>query len=108
MEHADLPTFASRVAREMLDAVPDLTNKGMCVGIYDEGKRFHTFRWMRFIDAPTGDHAKRNGEMAFCVHGYTAQARFAYWLPAFKARPLPIPSALSIAFTALKMALPLE
>jgi hypothetical protein len=33
---ADLAAFGSRVAREMLDAVPDLTNKGMCVGIYDE------------------------------------------------------------------------
>ena len=36
IEQSDLPTFASRIAREMLDAVPDLTNKGMCVGIYDE------------------------------------------------------------------------
>jgi hypothetical protein len=36
IEQSDLPTFASRIAREMLDAVPDLTNKGMCVGTYDE------------------------------------------------------------------------
>jgi hypothetical protein len=28
--------FASRVAREMLAAVPDLTNKGLCVAVYDE------------------------------------------------------------------------
>jgi hypothetical protein len=32
----DLFGFASRVAREMLAAVPDLTNKGMCVAIYDK------------------------------------------------------------------------
>jgi hypothetical protein len=36
IDWVDLPTFASRVAREMLDAAPDLTNKGLCVGIYDE------------------------------------------------------------------------
>jgi hypothetical protein len=36
IEWADLQPFASRVAREMLDASPDLTNKGMCVGIYDQ------------------------------------------------------------------------
>ena len=36
IDWADLPTFASRVAREMLVAAPDLTNKGMCVGIYDQ------------------------------------------------------------------------
>jgi hypothetical protein len=36
IDWADLPAFASRVAQEMLDAVPDLTNKGMCVGIYDQ------------------------------------------------------------------------
>jgi hypothetical protein len=32
----DLFGFASRVAREMLAAVPDLTNKGLCVAVYDE------------------------------------------------------------------------
>jgi hypothetical protein len=32
----DLFGFASRVAREMLASVPDLTNKGLCVAIYDE------------------------------------------------------------------------
>ena len=37
IDWADLPAFASRVAREMLDAVPDLTNKGLCVGIYHQG-----------------------------------------------------------------------
>jgi hypothetical protein len=31
----DLQAFAIRIGREMLDAVPGLTNKGMCVGIYD-------------------------------------------------------------------------
>jgi hypothetical protein len=36
IDWVDLPAFASRVARQMLDAVPDLTNKGMCVGIYDQ------------------------------------------------------------------------
>jgi hypothetical protein len=36
IDWADLPSFATRIAREMLDAVPDLTNKGMCVGIYDQ------------------------------------------------------------------------
>jgi hypothetical protein len=36
IDWADLPAFASRIAREMLDAVPDLTNKGLCVGIYDQ------------------------------------------------------------------------
>jgi hypothetical protein len=36
IDGADLPAFAIRVAREMLEAVPDLTNKGMCVGIYDQ------------------------------------------------------------------------
>jgi hypothetical protein len=35
MDQADLPGFARRIAREMLDAVPDLSNKGMCVGIYN-------------------------------------------------------------------------
>jgi hypothetical protein len=35
MDRADLPEFASRIAREMSDAVPDLSNKGMCVGIYN-------------------------------------------------------------------------
>jgi hypothetical protein len=32
----DLFGFASRVAREMLAAVPGLTNKGLCVAVYDE------------------------------------------------------------------------
>jgi hypothetical protein len=32
----ELPKFASRIAREILDAVPYLTNKGMCVGIYNQ------------------------------------------------------------------------
>jgi hypothetical protein len=36
IEREDIAGFASRVAREMLAAVPDLTNKGMCVTIYDE------------------------------------------------------------------------
>jgi hypothetical protein len=36
IDWADLPAFAGRIAREMLDAVPDLTNKGICVGIYDQ------------------------------------------------------------------------
>lgn len=32
----DLSEFAARVAREIVEAVPDLTNKGMCLAIYDE------------------------------------------------------------------------
>ena len=36
IDWAGLPAFASRVAREMLDAVPALLNKGMCVGIYGD------------------------------------------------------------------------
>ena len=36
METDELAEFGKRTAREMLEAVPDLTNKGMCVGIYDE------------------------------------------------------------------------
>jgi hypothetical protein len=30
VEQSDLPTFASRVAREMLDAVPDLKQRNVC------------------------------------------------------------------------------
>ncbi len=36
IDSVDVATFATRVAREMLDAVPGLTNKGMCVGIYNQ------------------------------------------------------------------------
>ena len=31
-----LTDFGKRTAREILDAVPDLLHKGLCVGIYDE------------------------------------------------------------------------
>ena len=36
MEKDELTEFATRAAREMLQAVPDLENKGLCVGVYDE------------------------------------------------------------------------
>lgn len=36
LDEEDLPDFAKRTAREMLEAVPDLLYKGLCVGIYDE------------------------------------------------------------------------
>jgi len=36
IEKEDLSGFAYRVAREILAAVPDLANKGMCIAIYDE------------------------------------------------------------------------
>jgi hypothetical protein len=36
IDWADLSAFGSRVARERLNAVLDLTNKGMCVGIYGQ------------------------------------------------------------------------
>jgi hypothetical protein len=36
LDELDLPDFGKRTAREMLEAVPDLSNKGLCVGIYDE------------------------------------------------------------------------
>jgi hypothetical protein len=32
----DLFGFASRVAHEMLAAIPDLTSKGLCVAVHDE------------------------------------------------------------------------
>jgi hypothetical protein len=35
----EVPAFASGIARQMLSTVPDLTNKGVCIGICDqEGK----------------------------------------------------------------------
>lgn len=34
-EEEDLPDLANRLAKEMLEAVPGLTNKGMCVTIFD-------------------------------------------------------------------------
>lgn len=36
LDGKDLPDFGKRTAREMLAAVPDLQDKGLCVGIYDE------------------------------------------------------------------------
>jgi len=35
LEAQDLSDFGKRTAREMLEAVPDLHHKGLCVGIYD-------------------------------------------------------------------------
>jgi hypothetical protein len=36
IDEEDLSDFAKRAAREVLEAVPDLRNKGLCIGIYDE------------------------------------------------------------------------
>jgi hypothetical protein len=36
LEREALPAFATGFAREILDVVPDLSNKGLCVGIYDQ------------------------------------------------------------------------
>jgi hypothetical protein len=36
IDEEDLSDFAKRAAREVLEGVPDLRNKGLCVGIYDE------------------------------------------------------------------------
>ena len=36
LEEAEVRDFGMRAAREMLEAVPDLLHKGLCVGIYDE------------------------------------------------------------------------
>jgi hypothetical protein len=36
IDEKDLSDFAKRAAREVLEGVPDLRNKGLCVGIYDE------------------------------------------------------------------------
>jgi hypothetical protein len=36
LEQVDLWDFGKRAAREMLEAVPDLYLKGLCVGIYDQ------------------------------------------------------------------------
>jgi hypothetical protein len=35
-EEGDLPVLATRLVREMLEVVPDLTNKGVCVTIFDQ------------------------------------------------------------------------
>ena len=32
---ADLHAFAKQIAREMRNALPDLAEKGVCVGVYD-------------------------------------------------------------------------
>jgi hypothetical protein len=34
IDRGELREFAAGIARDMLKALPDLTNKGMCVGIY--------------------------------------------------------------------------
>jgi hypothetical protein len=36
LDEEDLSDFGKRTAREILEAVPDLLNKGLCVGIYDQ------------------------------------------------------------------------
>jgi hypothetical protein len=36
LDEIDLADFGQRTARQMLEAVPDLHLKGLCVGIYDE------------------------------------------------------------------------
>jgi hypothetical protein len=36
LNELDLPNFGKRTAREMLAAIPDLENKGLCIGIYDQ------------------------------------------------------------------------
>jgi hypothetical protein len=36
LDEQDLPDFGKRTARELLEAIPDLMHKGLCVGIYDE------------------------------------------------------------------------
>jgi hypothetical protein len=35
-EEASLREFGTRTAREVLAAMPDLQNKGLCIGLYDE------------------------------------------------------------------------
>jgi hypothetical protein len=36
INRADVPAFGNQVACQLREAVPDLSNKGMCVGIYDQ------------------------------------------------------------------------
>ena len=36
LDEEDLSDFGKRTARDILQAVPTLLNKGVCVGIYDE------------------------------------------------------------------------
>jgi hypothetical protein len=43
LDERDLPDFGKRAAREILEAVPDLVHKGLCIRIYDElESRFRT------------------------------------------------------------------
>jgi len=53
IDEDDLSDFAKRAAREMLNAVPDLTNKGVCVAIYDQqANQFRTYRSTLFNSLP--------------------------------------------------------
>jgi hypothetical protein len=38
IDGSDLPAFTNQLTRQILNAVPDLKNKGVCVGIYDHGE----------------------------------------------------------------------